>query len=147
MSLNTRDIRRFNRYYTRILGVFDQKVFNLDYSMIEMRILGEIGRHPSITANELTKWLNIKKSYLSRKLSKLERESYIFKEKDSEDSRSLQLYLTDKGKELNSYVEEQSDKKVLALLEPLDQESYQELVAAMNTIEKILYKVVPNDLE
>lgn len=38
MSLDTRDIRRFNRYYTRILGVFDQKVFNLDYSMIEMRI-------------------------------------------------------------------------------------------------------------
>lgn len=147
MSLDTRDIRRFNRYYTRILGVFDQKVFNLDYSMIEMRILGEIGRHPSITANELTKWLNIKKSYLSRKLSKLERESYIFKEKDSEDSRSLQLYLTDKGKELNSYMEEQSDKKVLALLEPLDQESYQELVAAMNTIEKILYRVFPNDLE
>lgn len=147
MSLNTRDIRRFNRYYTRILGVFDQKVFNLDYSMIEMRILGEIGRHPSITANELTKWLNIKKSYLSRKLSKLEREAYIFKEKDPEDSRSLQLYLTDKGKELNSYVEEESDKKVLALLEPLDQESYQELVAAMNTIEKILYEVVPNDLE
>lgn len=147
MSLDTRDIRRFNRYYTRILGVFDQKVFNLDYSMIEMRILGEIGRHPSITANELTKWLNIKKSYLSRKLSKLERESYIFKEKDSEDSRSLQLYLTDKGKELNSYVEEQSDKKVLALLEPLDQESYQELVAAMNAIEKILYRVFPNDLE
>ncbi|MBS6432254.1 MarR family transcriptional regulator [Enterococcus raffinosus] len=145
--MDTRDIRRFNRYYTRILGVFDQKVFNLDYSMIEMRILGEIGRHPSITANELTKWLNIKKSYLSRKLSKLERESYIFKEKDSEDSRSLQLYLTDKGKELNSYVEEQSDKKVLALLEPLDQESYQELVAAMNTIEKILYRVFPNDLE
>lgn len=62
MSLDTRDIRRFNRYYTRILGVFDQKVFNLDYSMIEMRILGEIGRHPSITANELTKWLNIKKA-------------------------------------------------------------------------------------
>ena len=147
MSLDTRDIRRFNRYYTRILGVFDQKVFNLDYSMIEMRILGEIGRHPSITANELTKWLNIKKSYLSRKLSKLERESYIFKEKDSEDSRSLQLYLTDKGKELNSYVEEQSDKKVLALLEPLDQESYQELVAAMKKKEKILYRVFPNDLE
>lgn len=147
MSLDTRDIRRFNRYYTRILGVFDQKVFNLDYSMIEMRILGEIGRHPGITANELTKWLNIKKSYLSRKLSKLERETYIFKEKDPEDSRSLQLYLTDRGKELNSYVEEESDKKVLALLEPLDQESYQELMAAMNTIEKILYRVVPNDLE
>ncbi len=115
--------------------------------MIEMRILGEIGRHPSITANELTKYLNIKKSYLSRKLSKLERDEYIFKEKNSEDSRILHLYLSEKGLELNKYVEEQSDQKVLELLEPLDSENYQELVAAMKTIEKILYKVVPNELE
>ncbi|MBO0459451.1 MarR family transcriptional regulator [Enterococcus hulanensis] len=145
--MDTHEVRKFNRYYTRILGVFDQKVFNLDYSMIEMRILGEIGRHPSITANELTKYLNIKKSYLSRKLSKLERDEYIFKEKNSEDSRILHLYLSEKGLELNKYVEEQSDQKVLELLEPLDNENYQELVAAMKTIEKILYKVVPNELE
>lgn len=140
-------MRRFNRYYTRILGVFDQKVFDLDYSMIEMRILGEIGRHRSITANELTKCLNIKKSYLSRKLSKLEKNEYIYKEKNPDDSRSQHLYLTEKGVELNKYVEEQSDRKVLELLEPLDEANYQELVAAMKTIENILYQVVPNELE
>lgn len=145
--MDTQDVRRFNRYYTRILGVFDQKVFDLDYSMIEMRILGEIGRHRSITANELTKCLNIKKSYLSRKLSKLEKNEYIYKEKNPEDSRSQHLYLTEKGLELNKYVEEQSDRKVLELLEPLDEANYQELVAAMKTIENILYQVVPNELE
>lgn len=145
--MDTHDVRRFNRYYTRILGVFDQKVFDLDYSMIEMRILGEIGRHRSITANELTKCLNIKKSYLSRKLSKLEKNEYIYKEKNPEDSRSQHLYLTEKGLELNKYVEEQSDRKVLELLEPLDETNYQELVTAMKTIENILYQVVPNELE
>lgn len=145
--MDTHDVRRFNRYYTRILGVFDQKVFDLDYSMIEMRILGEIGRHPSITANDLTKCLNIKKSYLSRKLSKLERENYILKKKNPDDSRSMHLFLSEKGLELNKYVEEQSDQKVLELLSPLDEASYQELVTAMQTIEKILYQVVPNELE
>ena len=145
--MDTRDVREFNRYYTRILGVFDQKVFDLDYSMIEMRILGEIGRHPNITANQLTKCLNIKKSYLSRKLSKLEREGYISKKKNPNDSRSMQLFLSEKGFELNKYVEEQSDRKVLELLEPLDAADYQELVTAMQTIEKILYQVVPNEQE
>ncbi|MGX7204924.1 MarR family winged helix-turn-helix transcriptional regulator [Enterococcus pingfangensis] len=140
-------VRRFNRYYTRILGVFDQKVFDLDYSMIEMRILGEIGRHPAITANELTKWVNIKKSYLSRKLSKLEREGYLFKKKNPEDSRSSQLQLTEKGLELNAYVEAQSDQKVLDLLAPLDDENYQQLIKAMMTVEQILAEVVPNELE
>lgn len=145
--MDTRDVREFNRYYTRILGVFDHKVFDLDYSMIEMRILGEIGRHPNITANQLTKCLNIKKSYLSRKLSKLEREGYISKKKNPNDSRSMQLFLSEKGLELNKYVEEQSDRKVLELLEPLDAADYQELVTAMQTIEKILYQVVPNEQE
>ena len=145
--MDTRDVREFNRYYTRILGVFDQKVFDLDYSMIEMRILGEFGRHPNITANQLTNCLIIKKSYLSRKLSKLEREGYISKKKNPNDSRSMQLFLSEKGLELNKYVEEQSDRKVLELLEPLDAADYQELVTAMQTIEKILYQVVPNEQE
>jgi hypothetical protein len=48
---------------------------------------------------------------------------------------------------LNKYVEEQSDRKVLELLEPLDAADYQELVTAMQTIEKILYQVVPNEQE
>lgn len=145
--MNTHDVRRFNRYYTRIMGVFDQTVFDLNYSMIEMRILGEIGRHPSITANMLTKYLNIKKSYLSRKLSKLERDHYIFKETNPQDSRSMCLYLTETGQKLNDYVEEQSDKKVMDLLDPLDKKDFDALVAAMTTVEQILYKVVPNELE
>ncbi|MDU5510090.1 MarR family transcriptional regulator [Enterococcus gilvus] len=145
--MDTQEVRKFNRYYTRILGVFDQKVFDLDYSMIEMRILGEIGRHPNVTANDLTKCLNIKKSYLSRKLSKLERNSYIYKEKSSEDSRSMHLFLTEKGTALNRYVEAQSDQKMQELLAPLNNEEQQQLVQAMKTIEKILYQVVPNELE
>ena len=145
--MDTQEVRKFNRYYTRILGVFDQKVFDLDYSMIEMRILGEIGRHPNVTANDLTKCLNIKKSYLSRKLSKLERNSYIYKEKSSEDSRSMHLFLTEEGTALNRYVEVQSDQKMQALLAPLNNEEQQQLVQAMKTIEKILYQVVPNELE
>ncbi|WP_367378719.1 MarR family winged helix-turn-helix transcriptional regulator [Enterococcus gilvus] len=145
--MDTQEVRKFNRYYTRILGVFDQKVFDLDYSMIEMRILGEIGRHPNVTANDLTKCLNIKKSYLSRKLSKLERNNYIYKEKSSEDSRSMNLFLTEEGTALNRYVEAQSDQKMQELLAPLNSEEQQQLVQAMKTIEKILYQVVPNELE
>ncbi|RIL27133.1 MarR family transcriptional regulator, partial [Staphylococcus gallinarum] len=28
MNLSVQTIRKFNRYYTRILGIFDKKVFN-----------------------------------------------------------------------------------------------------------------------
>lgn len=57
------------------------------------------------------------------------------------------LYLTESGQKLNEYVEEQSDRKVIELLDPLDKQDFETLVAAMVTVEKILYKVVPNELE
>lgn len=145
--METGEIRKFNRYYTRILGVFDKNVFDLDYSMLEMRIIGEIGRNIGITANELTKCLNINKSYLSRILSKLEKAGYLKRERDAQDSRILHLYLSDQGLELNKYVEAQSDQKVIDLLAPLPEKDIAELKAAMKKIEDILYQVVPNELE
>lgn len=145
--METEEIRRFNRYYTRILGVFDKNVFDLDYSMLEMRIIGEIGRNIGITANELTKCLNINKSYLSRILSKLEKAGYLKREKDAQDSRIFHLYLNDQGLELNQYVEAQSDQKVIDLLTPLPEKDISELKAAMKKIEEILYQVVTNELE
>jgi len=141
------EIRTFNRYYARILGMFDQKVFDSKYSMVEMRILGEISRQPSVTANALTQYLMIKKSYLSRMLSKLEKDGQIYRMKDPADSRVYHLYLTEAGQQLNAFIEERSNEKVQGLTEHLDKEELQTLVGAMDKITTILEKVVPNEME
>ncbi|MCD8898873.1 MarR family winged helix-turn-helix transcriptional regulator [Staphylococcus gallinarum] len=145
MSVQT--IRKFNRYYTRILGIFDKKVFNLNYSMIEMRILGEISRNSGITANTLTTYLDIDKSYLSRILDKLLTADYIYREKDSEDSRKLHIYLTAEGQKLNEYVETASNKKVEKLIADISPGEVKALEEAMETIENILGQVVSPDIE
>jgi DNA-binding MarR family transcriptional regulator len=59
----------------------------------------------------------------------------------------MHLFLTEEGTALNRYVEAQSDQKMQELLAPLNNEEQQQLVQAMKTIEKILYQVVPNELE
>lgn len=145
MSVQT--IRKFNRYYTRILGIFDKKVFNLNYSMIEMRILGEISRNSGITANTLTTYLDIDKSYLSRILDKLLTADYIYREKDSEDSRKLHIYLTAEGQKLNEYVETASNKKVEKLIADISPGEVKALEEAMETIENILGQVVSLEIE
>lgn len=145
MSVQT--IRKFNRYYTRILGIFDKKVFNLNYSMIEMRILGEISKNSGITANTLTTYLDIDKSYLSRILDKLLTADYIYREKDSEDSRKLHIYLTAEGQKLNEYVETASNKKVEKLIADISPGEVKALEEAMETIENILGQVVSPDIE
>lgn len=115
--------------------------------MLEMRILGEIGRYKGVTANALTQYLDIDKSYLSRILDKLLKANYIYREKDQTDSRKLHIYLTDEGQKLNEYVEVASDKKVERLLTDMSPEEVKDLTEAMNTIETILGKVVNTDLE
>lgn len=145
MSVQT--IRKFNRYYTRILGIFDKKVFNLNYSMIEMRILGEISRNSGITANTLTTYLDIDKSYLSRILDKLLTADYIYREKDPEDSRKLHIYITEEGQKLNEYVETASNKKVEKLIADISPGEVKALEEAMETIENILGQVVSPEIE
>lgn len=140
-------IRKFNRFYTRVLGVFDESVFELNYSLLEMRTLGEIGRNKGITGNSLSKYLNIDKGYLSRILNKLIKNQLVFKEKNERDNRVYHLFLTNSGEELNQYVEKESDEKVVELLKPLKDDEIQELKRSMASIEGILNQVVIKELE
>lgn len=145
--MTIQNIRQFNRYYTRILGVFDKRVFDLDYSMIDMRILGEIARNKGTTANQLAKFMRMDRSYLSRIVNKLEKVGYILRENDPNDKRIFRLFLTDEGEALNRYIEEQSNKQILELLHSLETKEITQLETAMNTIETILGQVVPNEME
>lgn len=135
-----KDIRHFNRYYTRVLGIFDNNVFKLKYSLIEMRTLGEIGRHDKVTAQSLCKILNIDKSYLSRIVNKLIKENLVYRERSEQDNRYFYLSLTNEGVKLNEYVEKASDDKIQELIKDLDDAEIKELQDSMNKIENILNK-------
>lgn len=145
--MNISSVRQFNRFYTRVLGVFDHKVFGLDYSMVEMRVLGEISRMPDIPAKVLAAYLQIDKSYLSRIIKKLAHDGYITREKKQSDQRVYSLQLTEKGKILHAYVEEKSDEKIIELLKMLTQTEQERLFNAMETIEEVLTKSVITELE
>lgn len=135
-------VRRFNRFYSRILGVFNKNVFDLNYSLVEMRILGEINRNSGTTAIDLIQFLDIDKSYISRILSKLEKDNLIYRRKDGNDNRKYHLFLSEKGEKLNQYVELKSDQKIKHLLKGIDAKEIESLVASMQNIENILGKVV-----
>ena len=61
-------IRAFSRYYARVLGICDRKYLGVDFSVTEVRILGELGRGREVTAKKLADFLGIDKGYLSRVL-------------------------------------------------------------------------------
>ena len=99
-------IRVFNRYYARVLGVFEKKYLGVDFSVAEVRIIGEIGRNESLTAKELAEYLSIDKGYMSRMMQNLEKKGLIERVKSEKDAREKQLRLTAEGEKLNLILEE-----------------------------------------
>lgn len=134
------DIRQFNRFYTRLLSVFNNQILDIDYSLIEARILFEISERTECIANNLVQELNIDRSYMSRILRKLEREELIEKKSTIMDSRKNFLYLTKKGEELLDKINVQSDEQIKQLFNGLTDSEINEIRISMMIIKEKLEK-------
>ena len=136
--MDVQKIRHFNRYYARILGIFDKKFLGVDFSVTEVRILGEIGRNPKLTAKALAAYLCVDKGYLSRILQGLERKELLERVRSAEDGREKQLRLTAKGEALNQLLEEKADERILQQIRTIDMQTFRILLDAMEKIEAIM---------
>ena len=136
--MDVQKIRAFNRYYARVLGVFDKKYLGVDFSVTEVRIIGEIGRNSSLTAKELEEYLSVDKGYMSRMMQNLEKKGLIERVKSETDAREKHLRLTAEGRKLNEILEEKADQRILRQIYNINEEEYKVLLGAMETIEKIM---------
>ncbi|MFJ3387048.1 MULTISPECIES: MarR family winged helix-turn-helix transcriptional regulator [unclassified Lysinibacillus] len=132
------DIRQFNRFYTKVLGLFNNQILDTDYSLTEARILFEISERTECIANNLVQELNIDRSYLSRILRKFEREGLIEKKSSPIDSRKNLLFLTRKGEELLDKINNQSDEQVNQLFNGLTISEINEIRNSMMLIKEKL---------
>lgn len=131
-------IREFNRLYAKLLCLFSRYALNTEFSMLEARIIGEVGRNKGCTANSISKYLNLDRSYLSRIIEKFEKNGLIVKEQNKEDSRKKSLYLTDEGYNVYLELEDKSDQQIKTILNKVKPEEIKELVKSMNKITEIL---------
>ncbi|MFF2089480.1 MarR family winged helix-turn-helix transcriptional regulator [Paenibacillus sp. NPDC058174] len=131
---NIYEIREFNRFYTKVLGLFNNQILGTNYSLTEARILFEISERTECIANHLVRELNIDKSYMSRIIRKLEREQLIEKKSSAIDSRKSFLLLTKKGEEILDNINIQSDIQINQLFNRLSDDEVNEIVDSMMQI-------------
>jgi DNA-binding MarR family transcriptional regulator/GNAT superfamily N-acetyltransferase len=131
-------VRRFNRFYTRQIGVLRKTYLDSPYSLGEARLLYEIGRGGPLTASDIGRALDLDAGYLSRVLRNFEKRGLIRRTRSANDARQSELVLSARGRKSFAPLERRSQHTTAAMLGELSPGDQARLIAAMNTIETLL---------
>jgi DNA-binding MarR family transcriptional regulator/N-acetylglutamate synthase-like GNAT family acetyltransferase len=130
-------VRRFNRYWTQVLGLLDEGLLGTEHPLPEARVLFELAHRPVLERAELRGLLGIDDSFLSRLLRRLQRRGLVTHEPSSRDGRRRIVRLTAAGRGAALRLDHRSAAQVDALIAPLDDSSRRILVEAMAEIEHL----------
>jgi DNA-binding MarR family transcriptional regulator/GNAT superfamily N-acetyltransferase len=131
-------VRRFNRFYTRQIGVLRRNYLDSLYSLGEMRVLYELAHIGARTASDIGRALDLDAGYLSRVLRNFEKRGLITRKTSPEDARQSHLALTARGQKLFAPFEKRSQQQAGGMLRKLSGDEQARLVAAMTAIEGLL---------
>ncbi len=133
-SLATIDeIRRFNRAYTRKLGVLDEGFLDTRFSLTEARVLHELSEGEK-TASEIASVLGLDAGYLSRMLDRFAKAKLISRSSSSADRRSILVSLTRLGYSAYAPLELRSRDAVGAMIGALPVSAQSQLLGGMKLV-------------
>ncbi|WP_072387421.1 helix-turn-helix domain-containing GNAT family N-acetyltransferase [Hyphomicrobium sp. CS1BSMeth3] len=136
-------IRRFNRFYTRQLGLLAESMLASPFSLSEARVLYELAHRPEATASDLIRELGLDAGYLSRMLKKFEDQGLIRRAPAEDDARRAVIALTPEGRDAFAPLDRGSQEGVVAMLEKIAPPDRDRLVAATKTIARLLGEPAP----
>jgi DNA-binding MarR family transcriptional regulator/GNAT superfamily N-acetyltransferase len=139
MSVSTvSEIRGFNRFYTRILGLLRPKLAGSAFGLTEARVLFELAHADQMEVAELRRVLDLDAGYLSRILSRFISDGLVEREPSAADARRQLVRLTDAGQLAFTETDTLQADAIDRLVEPLDEIQRNELVTAMGRIRRML---------
>jgi len=137
-SQHAEAVRRFNRFYTKRIGVLNEKLLRSPFSLTEARVVYELAHHEKTTATELRQELGVDPGYLSRILRGFKKRGLIVQQPSPKDGRGRMLQLTKKGQAVFAAINGASHREIETLLKALSRRDQNRLVEAMHTIEELL---------
>src|SRR3954470_19760765 len=153
------EMRRFNRFYTRTVGLLDETLTNSAFTLTEARVLFELGHRseavPEIAgerrfladafnlnagpaASEIARELRVDPAYLTRILRKFAAAGLTEVRTDPADRRRRILSLTQNGIAALAGLQAAADNDIGRLVQDLPDGNARELAGAMQTITKVL---------
>lgn len=130
-------VRRFNRSYTRQIGVLDESYLGSGRPLGPSRVLFELGAGP-VGVVELRRRLGFDSGYLSRLLRRIEADGLAVVGRDPTDGRRRVVTLTPAGRREWRSLDRRSDAAAAALVKHLSPRRRDELAQALERAERLL---------
>ncbi|MEU4689332.1 MarR family winged helix-turn-helix transcriptional regulator [Actinoplanes sp. NPDC023714] len=129
-------VRDFNRYYTRRLGLLTDQYLGQDRPLGQARLLFEIGDGGDL--RDLRARLGLDSGYLSRLLRALEDQGLVTVGVHPGDGRVRVATLTAAGRAERADLDDRSRERIAGLLDGLDDAQRDQLLAAQRQIHRLL---------
>src|SRR3954466_8261591 len=141
-------VRRFNRTVTQRVGALSDHYLARDRPLGEARVLWEIGED-GCEVRALRSRLDLDSGHASRLLRALESDGMVTVTAGAADGRVRMARLTPAGRAERALLDERSEELAAGLLEPLSPRRREQLVGAMEQVERLLtaalVQIVPVD--
>jgi len=132
------DVRGFNRFYTRVLGLLRPDLAGSAFGLTEARVLFELAHRDDVAVAELRRDLDLDAGYLSRILSGFTASGLVVKEKSEADARRQVVRLTEDGRRAFDELDRLQAGAIATMLAPLDGGQRAELISSMGRIRRAL---------
>jgi DNA-binding MarR family transcriptional regulator/N-acetylglutamate synthase-like GNAT family acetyltransferase len=131
-------VRRFNRFYTRRIGVLERGFLKSPFSLAEVRVLYELAHRDAPTAADVARDLGLDPGYLSRLMRHLVARSLVERRPSGRDGRRQHLRLTGAGRRAFAELDRRQTAEVRHLVRAVDPAQRTRLTGAMQAIEQVL---------
>ena len=130
--------RRFNRFYTRAIGMLGEGYLGSGFSLAEARVIYELANREAPTSRQIGNALKLDPGYLSRILKRLEAQGLVARTRSEGDRRQHRLSLTDAGREAFAGLDQGARDSMSALVAHLPPPALERLAGGMAEIEALL---------
>ena len=131
-------VRRFNRFYTRRLGLLHAGHLHSPFSLAEVRVLYELAHLEHPTASGIAAALDLDPGYLSRLLRGLRQRGLVAARAAARDRRRHQLTLTERGRKAFAGLDARATAEVAAMLARLSPAQERQLLRSLSAVEALL---------
>lgn len=132
-------VRAFNRFYTRIIGLLEEGMHQTLHTLSEARVIYELDKAGTTTSAMVAETLGMDRAQLSRLVGKLVCQDIVAVLPRAGDRRSVPLALTREGREVAKHFNAMSDATAAeTLLDPLTPFEQRDLVGSMRRISALL---------